>query len=73
MKISTSNEKWISFCQCRNMRRVRFERDVLIHWNFTYKILCQSDEYKVLLCNFMRYNISSIILHLMQWHMCSKF
>ena len=42
---------------------VRFARDVSTCWNSTYKLLCQSDEYKELLYDFMRYNISSIILH----------
>ena len=54
------------------MRGVRFSRDVPTRWNSTYKSLCQSDEYKELLCDFMRYNVSSIILHSIQWNMCTK-
>ena len=50
------------------MRGVRFSHDVLTHWNSTYKLLCQSNEYKEMLCDFMRYNISSIILNLTQCH-----
>ena len=63
MKISTSNEKWVKFCESRNMQPIRFARDVSTHWNSTYKLLCQSDEYKELLHNFIRYNVSLIILH----------
>ena len=54
------------------MQPVRFTRDVPTHWNSTYKLFYQSDEYKVLLCDFMRYNVSSIILHHQQWHICTK-
>ena len=46
--------------------------DVLTRWNSTYKLLCQSDEYKELLCDFMRYNVSSSILHHTQRNMCTK-
>ena len=56
-------KKCVSFCEGRNMRLVRFVHDVLTYWNFTYKLLCQSDEYKVLLCDFMYYNVNSIILY----------
>ena len=56
-------KKWVKFCESRNMRGIRFSHDVPTHWNSTYKLLCQSDEYKYLLCDFMRYNVSSIILH----------
>ena len=45
------------------MRPVRFARDVSTSWNFMYKLLCQYDEYKELLCDFMRYNVSLNILH----------
>ena len=45
------------------MHGVRFSRDIPNRLNSTYKLLCQSDEYKELLCDFMRYNVSSIILH----------
>ena len=45
------------------MLLVRFAHDVSTRWNSTYKLLCQSDEYKELLCDFMHYNVSSIILH----------
>ena len=54
------------------MRSVRFSRDVPTRWNSTYKLLCQSDEYKELLCDFIRYNISSIILHPNQLNICTK-
>ena len=67
-----SKEKWISFCQSRNMWLVRFARNVPTHWNSTYKLFCQSDKYKYLLCDFMRYNVSYILLHLIQWYMYSK-
>ena len=67
MKTSTSNKKkWVYFCQDRNIRLIRFARDIQTCWNFTYKLLYQSDEYKVLLCDFMRYNISFIIFHSQQ-------
>ena len=56
-------KKWIKFCESRNMCGIRFSRNVQTRWNSTYKLLCQSDEYKNLLCDFMRYNVSSIILH----------
>ena len=46
--------------------------DVPTRWNSTYKLLCQSDECKKLLCDFMLYNVSSIILHPTQWNMCIK-
>ena len=45
------------------MYGVRFSLDVLTRWNFTYKLLSQSNEYKELLYDFMHYNINSIILH----------
>ena len=45
------------------MRGIRFSRDVSTRWNSTYKLLYQSDEYKELLCDFIHYNVSSIILH----------
>ena len=32
----------------------------------------QNNEYKELLCDFMRYNISFIIFYLQQWYMCTK-
>ena len=48
------------------MQPIRFARDV------TYKLLCQNDDYKILLCDFMHYNASSIILHPQQWHMHTK-
>ena len=54
-------KKWVKFCESRNMCGVRFSRDT--RWNSTYKLLCQSDEYKDLLCAFMCYNVTSIILH----------
>ena len=54
------------------MRPVRFARDVLAHWNFIINCFYQSDEYKVLLCDFKHYNISSIIFQSQQWHMCTK-
>ena len=72
MDTSTSNKKWVKFCESRNMHGVRFSRDVPTHWNSTYKLLCQFDEYKDLLCDFMYYNITSIILHHSQWNMCTK-
>ena len=55
--------KYVKFCESYNMRGVRFSRDVSTCWNSTYKLLCQSDEYKKLLYDFMRYNVRSIILH----------
>ena len=54
------------------MQPVRFAHDIPTCWNSTYKLICQSDEYKKLLCDFMCYNISSIILHSSQWNMCTK-
>ena len=51
-------KKWIKFCESRNMCGIRFSRDIPTRWNSTYKLLCQSDEYKDLLCDFMRYNVS---------------
>ena len=54
------------------MGLVRFLRNVSTRWNSTYKLLCQYDEYKELLCDFMCYNVSFIILHPTQWNMCSK-
>ena len=63
MDTSTSKEKMGKICESRNMRGIRFSRDVPTRWNSTYKLLCQSDEYKDLLCDFMHYNVSSIILH----------
>ena len=54
------------------MRPVRFARYVPTRWNSTYKLLCQYDEYKELLCDFMCYNVSFIILHHSQWNMCIK-
>ena len=65
-------KKWVKFCEARNMRLVRFSCDVSTRWNSKYKLLCQSDEYKELLCDFIRYNGSSIILHPTQWNMCTK-
>ena len=65
-------KKWMKFCESCNMRHVRFVHDVPTHWNSTYKLLYQSDEYKDLLCDFMGYNVSSIILHPTQWNMCTK-
>ena len=63
MKTSTNTEKWVKFFESRNMHGVRFSYDVPTRWNSTYKLLCQYDEYKKLLCDFMRYNVSLIILH----------
>ena len=54
------------------MGGVRFSRDIPTRWNSTYKLLCQSDEYKDLLCDFMCYNVTLIILHPSQWNMCTK-
>ena len=54
------------------MHGVRFSCDIPTYWNSAYKLLCQSDEYKDLLCDFMRYNVRSIILHPTQWNMCTK-
>ena len=54
------------------MQPIRFSRDVLIRWNSMYKLLCQYDEYKDLLCDFMRYNVSLIIFHHTQRNMCTK-
>ena len=51
---------------------VRFARDVSTCWNSTYKLICQSDEYKELLCDFMCYNVSFIILNSQQWHKYTK-
>ena len=56
-------KKWVKFYESCNMRSIRFSRDVSTHWNSTYKLLCQSDECKELLYDFMRYNVSYIILH----------
>ena len=42
---------------------VRFARDVSTCWNSTYKLICQSDEYKELLCDFMSYIVNFIIFH----------
>ena len=53
----------VKFYESCNMLLVRFAHDVSTRWNSTYKLLCQSDEYKELLCDFMRYNVSSIVLH----------
>ena len=61
-------KKLVKFCESRNMSGIRFSCDIPTHWNSTYKLLCQSDEYKDLLCD----NISSIILHPNQWNMCTK-
>ena len=72
METSTSNEKWIKFCESRNMRLVRFSCDVSTRWNSKYKLLCQSDEYKELLCDFIYYNVSSIILYHIQWNIYTK-
>ena len=66
MNTSTSKEKWVKFYESRNMHGIRFSRDVPTRWNSTYKLLCQFDEYKNLLCDFMHYNVSSIILHPVQ-------
>ena len=63
MDTSTSNKKWVKFCESRNKRGVRFSRDVPTLWNSTYKLLCQSYQYKKLLCDFICYNVSSIIVH----------
>ena len=65
-------KKWVKFYESRNMRPVRFSRDVPTRWNSTYKLLCQSNEYKDLLYDFMRYNVTLIILHHTQWNMCVK-
>ena len=65
-------KKWVKFCESYNMRGIRFSRDIPTHQNSTYKLLCQSDEYKELLCDFMRYNVSLIILHPTQWNICIK-
>ena len=65
-------KKLVKFCESRNMHGVRFSHDVLICWNSTYKLLCQSDEFKNLFCDFMRYNVTSIILHFSQWNMHTK-
>ena len=40
-------KKWVKFYESRNMRGIRFSRDVPTRWNSTYKLLCQSDEYKI--------------------------
>ena len=45
------------FCESCNMHGVRFSRDIPTRWNSKYKLRCQSDEYKDLLCDFMRYNV----------------
>ena len=47
-------KKWVKFCESRNMRDIRFSHDVPTRWNSMYKLLYQSDEYKDLLCDFMR-------------------
>ena len=65
-------KKWVSFCQGHNIQSIKFARDVPTRWSSTYKLLCQSDEYKELLYDFMRYNVSSTILYPQQWHMCTK-
>ena len=65
-------KKWVKFRKSRNMLGVRFSRDVSTYWNSTYKLLCQCDEYKKLLYDFMRYNVSLIILHHTQRNMCTK-
>ena len=54
------------------MRSLKFSSDILTRWNSTYKLLCQSNEYKELLCDFMRYDISSIVLHHTQQNICTK-
>ena len=43
-------KKWVKFCESRNMRPVRFSHNVPTHWNSTYKLFCQFDEYKEMLC-----------------------
>ena len=45
------------------MQPIRFACDVPTRWNSTYKLLCQSNEYKELLCDCIFYNVSSIIFH----------
>ena len=54
----------MNFCKGCNRRPRKFSRDVLTCLNSTYKLLCDSDDYKKkLLCDFMQHNISNIILY----------
>ena len=54
------------------MHSKKFSRDITTRWNSTYKLLCESVEYKDLLVSFITYNVPSISLQLNNWDACIK-
>ena len=65
-------KSWVKYCLSVGKTPIRFSRDVPTRWNSTYKLLKQSEEYKKLLCDFMQYNVSNIIIYPSYWDVCTK-
>lgn len=63
---------WMKFCENKKKRPIRFSRIIPTRWKSIYKLLCKSDEYKELLCDFMICNSTDIILQPEQWNTCTK-
>ncbi|KAL5856117.1 hypothetical protein ACOSQ4_005919 [Xanthoceras sorbifolium] len=71
-KHPSTMKRWTRFCISHRKHPIRFSCDVPTRWKSTYKLLCESYEYRELLIRFMQYNISSINLYPQHWDVCIK-
>ena len=65
-------KQWLKYCISNNMHPKKFSRDITTRWNSTYKLLCESVEYKEILVSFITYYVPSISLQLNHWDVCIK-
>ncbi|KAL5840248.1 hypothetical protein ACOSQ4_012856 [Xanthoceras sorbifolium] len=65
-------KQWARYCKANGKHPIRFSRDVPTRWNSTYKLLCESYEYRKLLVRFMQHNVNTINLYEHHWDVCTK-
>ncbi|KAL5775817.1 hypothetical protein ACOSP7_013374 [Xanthoceras sorbifolium] len=65
-------KQWARYCKSNGKHPIRFSRDVSTRWNSTYKLLCESYDYRELLVRFMQHNVSSVNLYAHYWDVCTK-
>ncbi|KAL5771553.1 hypothetical protein ACOSP7_015707 [Xanthoceras sorbifolium] len=71
-KHPSTMKQWARYCKANGKHPIRFYRDVPTRWNSTYKLLCESYEYRELLVRFMQHNVNTINLYEHHWDVYTK-